>query len=195
MAITFPLTLPSNFRSIRFRPVSITGRTASTFTGQRQYNQWNGEWWEAEIEYPPLERANAESVITVLTACRGGAGSFLLSVDKNSRTPRGTASSVTVNGGGQTGTAIALTGTGTLLAGDYIQIGTGSTARLYKVLQNATLPATAEIFPRLRESPSNGASVVLASPVGLFTVADNQPEWNIDVVRLFGCTVKAIEYI
>jgi hypothetical protein len=195
MAITFPLTAPTNFREIRFTAVNITGRTQSQFTGEQDIYQWPGEWLEAEVEYPPLERDDAEAVIAFLEANRGGVGTFLLGPERPGRTQQGTAASVTVNGGGQSGITLAMSGTGTIAVGDFLQLGSGSTSRLHKNLTALTLAGTADIFPRLRESPSHGASVTLSSPKGLFRLAENRSKWTVDAVRLYGISFKAIEAI
>lgn len=198
MSITYPLTAPTGVRSVVFRAVNITGRTQSSFSGRQQVNQWAGQYWEAELSYPPLSAAQAAAMRAFLAALFGGAGTFLLGADggaRPARTEQGNAATVTVNGASQTGNTLALSGTGTLKAGDYMQIGTGSAARLYMNLLDLALPGTADIFPSLRESPANGGSVILASPAGLFRLSENQSEWSVDVMRFCGVSFKAIEAI
>jgi len=195
MAISYPMTLPSTpgFRELTFRPVNINGQATSEFTGQTQITQWNGEWWEADLTLPPMLRATAEDWLALITALRGTVGTFYLGPEKAARTAQGTPSGVTVNGAGQSGTTIALAGSGSFAAGDWIQIGSGSTSRLHKVLVASTVAATVEIFPRLRESPTNGSSVVVASPKGVFRLAEDAREWNVDVVRMYGLRFSARE--
>jgi hypothetical protein len=195
MAISYPLTLPSapGFRELTFRPVNINGQATSEFTGQTQITQWNGEWWEADLVLPPMVRATAEAWLAFITALRGTVGTFYLGPEKNARTALGTAAGVTVNGAAQSGTTITLAGTGSFAAGDWIQLGSGSTSRLHKVLIAAPAAGSVEIFPRLRESPSNGSSVVVSSPKGVFRLAEDAREWNVDVARMYGLRFSARE--
>jgi hypothetical protein len=180
------------FRNIRLLGRSTTGFTQSVFTGEQQVFEHQGEWWEAEAELPAMIRANAEEWIAFLLALRGKLGTFLLG-DSTGKVARGTASGVTVNGGSQVGKTLALSGSGTLKKGDYLQIGTGTSQRLYKCLEDATLGATVTIFPRLRESPTNGAAVTLASAKGLFRLATPQSEWDANEVKHYGITFQAVE--
>lgn len=197
MAISYPLTHPATpgFRSVTFEAVNIVGETRSEFTGAQIEYQWPGEWWEAMLELPPMTRAQAEDWLAFLTALRGKYGTFYLGPEKQARTIQGTAAGVTINGASQTGTTLALNGTGTLLAGDWLQTDSGSSARLYKNLTDATLATTIDIFPRLRSSPVNSSSVVISNPVGLFRLPDNRRGWNIDLMRLYGLSFKAVEAI
>ena len=195
MAVSYPMSLPTapGFRELTFRPVNITGMTRSEFTGQQQITQWQGEYWEADALVPQMVRASAEPWLAFLAALRGLTGTFLLGPETAARTAQGSPAGVTVNGAGQSGTTITLAGTGSFAAGDWIQVGTGSTSRLHKVLVASSVAATVEIFPRLRESPTNGSSVVVASPKGVFRLADNTREWNIDVARHYGIRINAME--
>lgn len=163
-----------------------------------QITQWPGEWWEIDASYRLFKtRADAEAIITFLLACRGISGTFLAGPEKLARTAQGTASGVTVNGAGQSGTTLNLSGSGTIKAGDYLQLGSGASSRLHKFLQDAgSVAATHEIWPRLRESPSAGSSVVLSNPKGVFRLsAANQTEWNVDLVQMYGISFKAMEAI
>ena len=197
MPISYPLSLPSSpgFTAVRMRAVNLTGRSKSTFTGQQQVTQWAGEWWEGEYELPPMTRADAEAWIVFLLKLRGGVGTMLLPPEKPARTAQGTASGVTVNGAGQTGTTLAMSGSGTLVAGDWIQVGTGATASLHKVLVGGTLGFTADIFPRLRTPPSSGSTVVVSNAVGLFRLDENFAEWDVNTARHYGLRFKAVEAI
>lgn len=196
MSFTYPLSLPSSpvSRHIRLIAVTNAAMTRSVFTGEQQITEHQGQWWEAEYELPPMERDDAEPWLSILLALAGRVGTFKLG-DPNGKSPRGTATAATVNGAGQTGKTLALSGTGTLKAGDYLQVGSGTSQRLYKNLKDLTLPATADIFPRLRESPSNGASVTLTNTTGIFRLAEPRFEWDLDTAKLYGISFKAIEAI
>jgi hypothetical protein len=154
MAISYPLNTPTTigFESIELRAVNATITSQSPFSYKQQVISHTGQRWEASISIPSVLRDLAEPWAAFLTALKGQTGTFLLG-DPLSATPRGTVSSCTL-----TGTAgdesVAVTMTGSLLAGDYIQLGSGTTARLHKVLVDQSGSGTLEIWPALRSTYS-----------------------------------------
>ena len=56
---------------------------------------------------------------------------------------------------------------GTIKAGDYFQVGTNASAKLYKALNDASNGDTLDIFPRLRAAASS-TSVDITAAVGTF---------------------------
>lgn len=66
----------------------------------------------------------------------------------------------------------------TILAGDYIQLGSLSSARLHKVISDSIVDssgvATLDIWPALRTSYTDGATVTIDNPVGVFRLASNE---------------------
>jgi hypothetical protein len=126
--------------------------------------------------------------------------------DPNAATPRGsaatTAGTPVVNGASQTGDELAIDGlpvsaTGYLKAGDYIQLGTGTSSQLYKVLDdvdsNASGEATLQIWPDLRSSPADGATVVVANAKGLFQLSTPTTDWAIDNAGFYSMAFGAVE--
>ncbi len=109
-----------------------------------------------------------------------------------------------VNGADQTGATLAVDGlqpskADVFKAGDYFQIGTGSSSRLHMVTadadSNASGEATLDIWPPLRSSPADNAAVTVSSPKGVFRLTENVTGWDIDAARTYGITLKAIEVI
>lgn len=202
MTITYPLSMPTTgVRSITLRARQVVAATASPFTGQQQLVRHQGGWWEAEVTLPPMMRADAEEWIGFLMSLRGRWGTFLLG-DPNATSPRGTwAGTPLVNGASQTGETLNVDGFSagaTARRGDYITLGSGGSARLYKVLSDETAAGgamTLDLFPRLRESPADNAAVATSNTTGLFRLASNETEWSIDVARIYGITFAAIEAI
>ena len=156
---------------------------------------------------PPMKRADAEVWISFLLSLKGQRGTFLMG-DPNCATPRGSASSTAgtpvVNGADQTGDSLAIDGlpvseNGYLLAGDYIQLGGGSSATLHKVLtnvdSNASGEATLDIWPSIRTAPADDSTVVVASAVGNFRLSTNQSDWSINNASFYGITFPAIEVV
>jgi hypothetical protein len=184
---------------------NVIGSTSSPFNLKQQIHKHAGQRWEADISLPPMKRAQAEVWISFFMKLYGSYGTFTMG-DPNAATPRGTAASTAgtpvVNGASQTGDTLNIDGlptseTGYLLAGDYIQLGTGTSAQLYKVLDdvdtNASGEAALTIWPDLRSSPSDGATVVVSSAVGLFRLGTNVTDWQINQAGFYSMTFGAIE--
>ena len=206
MAITYPLSLPTtkNIRAIRLTARNTVGVSTSPFTYAQQVYKHQGQRWEAEVSMPAMNRAEAEEWFAFLVKLNGQFGTFLIG-DPHSA-PRGSAATSAgtpvVNGASQTGSSIAIDGlpasaTGYLKAGDYIQLGSGSTATLHKVLNdvdsNSSGEATLDIWPDLRSSPADDATVVVSSAVGLFRLASNEIGVDINEIENFGITFAAVE--
>lgn len=209
MAISYPLTLPTQtgIASVNLHAINSVAISQSPFTYKQQVVAHTGQRWEAEITLPPMQRADAEVWVAFLLSLKGMRGTFLMG-DPNCATPRGSASSTAgtpvVNGADQTGDSLAIDGlpvsaTGYLLAGDYIQLGAGSSATLHKVLtnvdSNASGEATLDIWPSIRTAPADDSTVVVASAVGNFRLSTNQSDWSINNASFYGITFPAIEVV
>jgi hypothetical protein len=205
MAIAYPLALPTitGIRNVDFRAVNAVAYSASPFTFAGQAHAYPGQMWQAEITLPAMHRSTTETWIAFLMSLRGQYGTFLLG-DPRACFSRGLASTFTgvpvVTA--QTGSTINVTGasaskTGWLLAGDYIQIGTGANATLHKVLQDANTDAagavTLEVWPALRGSRTGVVSVT--DTVGLFRLASNETGWSSNELANYGITFAAREAI
>lgn len=200
MAITYPINLPTQpWPQVTLRARTATAVFRSPFTYQSQVQNFSGQLWEAQVSLPPMKRDEAEEWIAALLSLNGPVGTFLLGPWFETA-PQGTvgAGPITVDGAGQTGQEIDLAGfgltvTAALKAGDWLSID----SRLYKVLADVNSDGsgdlTADIWPALRASPSNGATVTTTSPKGLFRLATNQTEWSLDALSLYGVGFTAIE--
>ncbi len=205
--LSSPLTVPSQFKVAQasLSAMSVSGLNVSPFTGEEQIYVHQGEWWEWVLTCPPLSRANAEEVVAWLIACNGREHSFLLSPPGYGSGARGSLSGTPlVNGASQTGKVLATDGwtasaSNVLKAGDWIQLGSGTTARLHKVVQAASADgagqANLEIWPRLRESPADNDAVTVASPQGLFRLAEARRDYTIEQALIYGITVSVREAI
>lgn len=204
MAISFPIQLPSapGFRASRFGGTNAVAVATSPFTFQQQVYEHQGQMWRADLTLPPMRRELAEAWLAALLSLRGRRGTFLLG-DPDAKAPRGTwAGTPVVRGAGQTGLEIAIDGLAegaTIKAGDYFQLGTGASSRLYKVLSDVTADATGavtlDIWPRLRESPADNAVLTISNPKGLFRLASNAVEWDADHASIYGISFSAVEAI
>lgn len=204
MPITYPISLPAapTARQITFKPKSAVSAASSPFTFQPQTYVWSGQLWTANVELPPMKRAAAEAWIAALISLNSIEGSFLLG-DTANKTLRGVGTGTPlVNGASQSGYDLATDGwtpsqTGIVKAGDWLQLGAGATARLYKVMADAnsaggTGAATITLWPKLRSSPADNAVITVNSPMGKFMLTD-MPEWSIDSAKIYGLSFDAVE--
>ncbi len=197
MAITYPLSLPTatKIRSIELRAMNAVAYSQSPFTFAGQAHAYPGQMWLADITLPPMNAARAEQWIGFLLALRGQFGTFLLG-DPLRTSLLGTATSCSITGTSGANTVSALVPNGqTLLAGDYIQLGSASTATLHKVLVNYTgtgAAADLEIWPALRTNHTSSAAT-LSNAKGLFRLSSNEQAWSINEVEIYGITFAAKE--
>ncbi len=203
MPVSYPLSLPTSptARSITIRKRSVVGVDASPFSLSAQSYAWSGQLWMAEVQLPPMVRADAEAWLAKLISLNGAEGSFLLG-DTANLTPRGVGTGTPlVNGGSQTGYDLVTDGwtisqTGIMKAGDWLQLGSGSTSRLHKLMvdanSNGSGQSTLTIWPKLRSSPADNAAIKVSSPMGRFMLAQDV-EWSIDEAKVYGLSFQAVE--
>jgi hypothetical protein len=209
MTISYPLSLPAvkGIATIRVVARNVTAISRSPFALSAQVYRWSGQAWEADITLPAMQRADAESWLSFLLKLKGRYGTFLLG-DPNGATPRGSAATTPgtplVAGGAQVGGSLDIDGlplsaTNYLLAGDYIQLGTGLSTRLYKVLNNVSSngsgQATLDLWPDLRSSPGDNATVVVSNAKGLFRLSNQDQDFTIDDTSTYNITFGAMEAI
>lgn len=203
MSISYPVTFPSiGIRSMTIRARSVVGVAQSPFTLSQQVYKHQGQAWEAEVSLPPMKRDEAEQVASFLLKMNGQYGTFLLG-DPANTSPRGVGTGTPlVNGGSQTGDSILVDGwtpntTAILKAGDWIQLGSGSSTRLYKVLDDVNSDgsgnASLTIWPSLRSSPADDAEVTILSPKGQWRLASNEMQYSIDEASVYGITFACVE--
>lgn len=204
MAITYPLSLPTSagIARVEFRAVNVTALSASPFTLQQQVIAHGGQGMEAVVTLPPMNRADAEDWLGFLMSLKGRIGTFLMG-DPAGATPRGSAGGTPlVNGASQTGSSLNIDGatasqTGWLKRGDYIQLGSGSTATLHKVMtdadSNGSGQVSLDIWPDLRSSPADNAAVTVTNAKGRFRLAQSSQDWTIGEASIYGISFAAIE--
>ena len=203
MALTYPLNLPSSPspRSVVIRARSVVGIAVSPFSMAQQIYAHQGDCWEMDIELPPMQRAAAADWQAFFLGLNGMEGTFLMG-DPVNTAARGSwaGASPLVNGASQTGKTLAVKSCGagaTIKAGDWLQLGSGTSAHIHQVVQDATADgsgnATLEIWPRLRSSPADAAAITIASPKGAWRLASNVREYSIDIGQIYGFKFSAIE--
>ena len=206
MSESYPIALPTGgIAKVRLVARNVVAMSQSPFTLSQQTYRHQGQGWEADITLPAMGRDDAEVWLGFLLRLRGSYGTFLLG-DPSSATPRGSASTTAgtpvVNGAGQTGDYLNIDGlpadtNGYLKAGDYIQLGAGSTATLHKVLEDVNTNSSGQgvlnLFPAPRRSPNDGETVVVEDCVGLFRLSTNATSWDINEASIYGITFGAME--
>lgn len=193
MAISYPLNTPTTIgiESIELRAVNAVAVSQSPFTYKQQVISHQGQIWSASVSIPSVRRDLAADWKAMLVALKGSVGTFLLG-DPDYATPRGTVSGTPTLSGTAGDSTVSITMTGTLLAGDYIQLGTGSAARLHQVLVDQSGSGNLEIWPDLRSTYS-GETVIYSSPKGVFRLGNSTTSWSIDNASFYGISFDAIE--
>lgn len=204
MTITYPLTPPATVPvAVRFSPVAVVGVGESPFTLEHEVHEHQGQAWRIDVSLPPMARAAAEEWVAFLLKLNGRYGTFVMG-DPVGLAPRGTAPGTPlVDGAGQQRSkTLATKGwtasqSGILLPGDWLQLGTGSAARLHKNLTTASSDASGEatldVWPRIRDSLTDGAAIVTASAVGVWRLASNEMAWDVGDAALYGIAFAATE--
>ena len=194
MALTYPLNTPTTIgiAQIELRASNTTATSASPFSYKQQVISYGGQQWSASVSIPSVRRNLAAPWKAMLIALKGQEKTFLLG-DPDYVTPQGTATTGTLTGAIATD-SVSVTLDGTLLAGDYIQLGTGASAKLHTVLQDQSGNGTLEIWPAIRQTYTN-ETIILASPKGVFRLAESMTSWSIDNVSSYGISFEAVEVI
>ena len=192
MAISYPLSTPTTIgiESIELRAVNAVAVSQSPFTYKQQVISHGGQKWEASVTIPSVHRDKAAEWKAMLVALKGQTGTFLLG-DPDYASPQGTVSSCTLTGsvGDET---VTVSMTGSLKAGDYIQLGSSSTAKLHQILQDQSGSGSLEIWPALRDDYTS-ATVTFNSPKGVFRLSDNVTSWSINNASTYGISFEAVE--
>ena len=205
MAITFPLSLPAspNFSAVLLRPNSVVGVSQSPYTGSQQVIAYEGQFWEMDFTLPVLEDPDLALWESFFLQLNGREGTFLAG-DPARTVARGTASSSpgtpSVNGNQNARiSALPIKGastsqTGYLLQADMIQIGTGLSASLHKVLEDADTDGsgntTLTIWPKTRTALTDGTAIAVASAKGLFRLTQN----TVDILKVPGIFGQSVTF-
>ena len=194
MALTYPLATPTSIgiESIELRAVNAVATSQSPFTYKQQVISHGGQRWEASVSIPSVHRDKAAQWKAMLVGLKGPTGTFLLG-DPDYATPQGTVSSCVLSGSAGDET-VSVVMTGTLVAGDYIQLGGASSAKLHQVLLDQDGDGTLEIWPALRSDYSS-STAVFNSPQGVFRLATNMTSWSINNASIYGISFEAVEAV
>ncbi len=162
MAIpVLPLTLVS---SLERRLVTSVAEARSPFTGTSQIQDWGASWWEYQIEMAVTQGANARRLSAFFTALGGLRGRFLFP-DPSIEVPLGAGDPYVTEAQVSGAPKLQTAGWGQgLRAGDFFQLGSGATTRLYQLTEDVA-PLGSEAA--LQFVPSLRAAVQVGTPIGL----------------------------
>ncbi len=204
-APTYPLNHPSTpaFTNSSWRLVRSNGISESPFTGKQQVYEYDYALWEAEISLPPMLRSQAAAWCAFFMKLHGQRGTFLLG-DPDAESAQGTITgSNTLSANASVGdfTLTISSGqnsiTGIFKAGDYVQLGTAATSKLYMVVDDADSNSSGivsvQIEPKVKTAVSSGGSVVVANPRALMRMSGDELGWSTDQVSKYGITFACKE--
>lgn len=205
MTITYPLAIPTAPGFIRFRYLARNASSASEspFSFWEQVQNHPGDKWMFELTLPKMRRAQAAEWIALRLACRGRLGTFLIG-PPDADSPRGSFAGTPVVDGSVAARATVLPvrgltplASGVVKKGDYLQIGSGATTRLYTSLTDVNADSAGEaeldIWPGVRETISDGTAIVSSGAKGTFAFATGSADWEMDRLRNFGITFAISE--
>ena len=165
MAIpVLPLTLVS---SLERRLVTSVAEARSPFTGTSQIQDWGASWWEYQIEMAVTQGAKARRLSAFFAALGGLRGRFLFP-DPSLEVPVAAGNPYVTEAQVAGATTLRTAGWGLGLgAGDFFQLGSDATARLYQVTADVApfgSEAVISFVPPLRASMPVGTLLGLDAP-------------------------------
>lgn len=208
MTISYPLALPTatGFKSRIITPESAVAIIESPWTLNPEVQENQGQRWLFDVQLPIMNGDDAAEWEAFFLSLNGRAGTFLMG-DPLRAVARGVATgSPQVNGGSQSGQSLITDGwtsgvTNILKKGDWIQIGTGSTARLYRQLvdlnSDGSGNATLTLWPNitLSNSPADNAPLTVASTKGVFRLSDENVPFSADTAQLSTYSFRAVSEV
>jgi len=200
---SFPATMPATPAPAKIKMTldDAVAVSESPFSFAQQVYEHQGQRFKADVTLPVMRPATAQPWLGFFASLRGRRGTFLMG-DPDAKTPLGVATGTPlVNGGSQTGNSLITDGwthgvTGILKTGDYFQLGSGSTARMYKMIADANSDgsgnATLTFWPNLRSSPADNAALVVTNCMTQFRL--NAPfGWDANEVSTFSVVWSCTE--
>lgn len=201
------LTMPTSavIADIVFSLTRVVGRTASPYTLEDQTFRWPGEQWKVDFNMPPMGEASIANEWKAFgVRLEGSFGQFYMG-DPSASTPLGLGTGTPlVMGAGQLGNNITIDGlpvstADILKAGDYVQIGTGTSSRLHmQVLDldsNASGEATLTLHPAVRSALADNTEVSFHNCVGLFRMSSNTFQWSVTPGPIYQISFQAEEVV
>jgi len=204
---TYPLTFPAGgITSSSFGIVRASSSSRSPFTFRQQVYNFSGAMWKGDVTFKPMHMTDSAAIKAFLADLQGQYGTFLYGdPDFLAQGARGALGGTPlVKGGSQTGNTLLIDGatlsvTNWIRKGDYFQIGTGTTARLHMIVEDANSNGSGEVTltfqPALRYSPADNAPIVITGAKGLMRLASNAAEWPSNFRSITEINIQFVEAI
>lgn len=192
------IALPTSPRAASATPrlVSNVAQSDPIIGGVVQRKVRLGTRWAVEMTLPPMRYANAMAWLADLA--RSEAEEVLAPWPQPAEVV-GVIGAPVVNGGGQSGAALAVRGAAAGYAfkkGLFFSLVEGGRRYLHQVsaavTANGAGAATLQVTPMLRVSPSDGAVLEFAEPK-IQGWAQVSPSWNMDVATNIGLSITITE--
>lgn len=158
--------------------------------------------WSVKISSPAMFESDSGAWQALIISLKGRTNQLELWNHGRSY-PRGTMrGTMTFNGGhAQGATTLSIVASGevskTLVAGDFLGFGTGTTQQIVMVTADATSNGSGVISvtvqPPLRNAHLTGASVAWDKPKALFRRSESVASWDYDTILASGFTLDLIE--
>lgn len=211
MTISYPLAFPATTRggvaSMSVSMESAVGRSESPFTFQQQVQQHGGARWRADVSLSAMTRGDAETWVAFLLSLKGMFGTFTMGPGPHATAPLGTPTGTPVLDGIHAVRAevinlkgMTFSATDNFRSSDWIQLGSDTAPNLHRILEVVDADGAGEaagiaIYPHIRSAQADAAAVKHASPLGLWRLATNVTEWNVDVAMFYGISFSAVEVL
>tara|TARA_B100001057_G_scaffold488345_1_gene572535 strand:+ start:2335 stop:2964 length:630 start_codon:yes stop_codon:yes gene_type:complete len=207
-APTYPLTFPTTqgVQKSSWGLQRAVGISTSPFTGSQQVYEHDFALWKATITLPPMNRATSAEYQTFFMQLHGRKGTFLMG-DPDGKTQRGNAtqSSITIASNTAIGaydipvSGLTNSQSNALVKGDYIQFGTGSSAKLHMIMDNASASGsgtvTLKVEPALKVAITTSTSCVITNTVGVWRMDTNDLNWDSNHASIYGFSFSCMEAI
>lgn len=189
MAITYPIEAPDDILGVAQIDIMAMHSGAisrSPFTLQGQVQNYSGQLWAATVTVGPNKKDLVKPWSAFLLKLKGRSGTFNMGFPDRRK---GLGGPFSVNGGGQTGSVLNISGAPAntnswLVQGDYIETSGLGSKRVHKVLNDVDTDgsgnASIDIWPNLRSSPVDGQNVFVSNARGIFRLSSNETKWSID---------------
>lgn len=204
-APTYPINMPTtpSFTNSSWKLNRRVAISESQFTGAQQVYEYDYALWSAVLSLPPMKREQAREWESFFMRLHGIKGTFLLG-DPDATSPQGAATgTITLNSAVAVGDftvdlATTLNSTSNVFrTGDYIQLGTSGTAKLYMVTADASSNGsgvvTVTIEPSIKAVVGTGQQITYNSPKGLFRMDSNDLGWDANAVSTYGISFSCVE--
>ena len=185
MPVSYPAQVPtSGITSLSWTNATASLISRSPFTFQGQSQNYPGAIRYAQISVENLNREDAEDWVGFLDSLHGTKGTFLfgdpaavkpMGAARNSHSPTIRAANTVSKDTITINSNITVTTLSWLRRGDWIQIGTGLDARLYKVVNSNPVGINSSgnsgninLWPTFRRDPVVGEAIYVENPKGLF---------------------------